>query len=127
MQDKNGLRVSEGTAACSGEQRIPFMMTNVKLTAEGDEHYFGFHSGSGRDGFKFLKNVRYCPAYWGWGWNPYRVYGEVVSSDEFKSAVEEEVNCKSAIDHVLYNIHGVSVDSKVSFKRAYEFDAEFSS
>jgi len=124
VHDKNGLRVSEGTA-CTGEQRIPFMMTNVELTAEGDEHYFGFHSGSGTDGFQFLKNVRYCPAHWSWGWNPYRVYGEVVSLDEFKNAVEEEINLNPALNHVLYNIHGVSTDPKGSFAGSYNFDEFF--
>ena len=86
---------------------------------------YGFHSRSG-GGFQFLKNVRYCPVYWSrWRRNPYRVYGKIVSSDEFKSAVEEEVNSNPAIDHVLYNIHGVSVDPKASFKHAYDFHANF--
>jgi len=127
VHDKNRSGGGEDTAfACTDEQRIPFMMTNVELTAEGDEHYFGYHITRETDGFQFLKNVRYCPAYWSWGrWIPYRVYGEVVSSDEFKSAVEEEVKSNPAIDHVLYNLHGVSVDPKGSFTGAYDFDENF--
>ena len=114
MQNTNGLRGSEGTA-CRGEQTIPVMMTNVPLTAEGHEHYFNYHSNGETDAFRFLKNVRFCPAGWSWGWRPFRIYGELVSSDAFKSAVEAEVNSNPALDHVLYYIHGVNEHPKQSF------------
>jgi len=120
VRDKEGF--GGGDEACAGTKTIPFMMTNVALTPHGDEYYFGEHSHGDSDEMRFLRNVRYCPDA-GW-FNSYRIYGELVSAEEFKSAVEEEVNTNSAIDHVLYNIHGLTVDPESSFNGAYDFQEQ---
>jgi len=116
VRDKVSVQGSEG---CRDLKTIPFMVTNVALSPDEDEYYFGFHSDGESDEMRFLKNVRYCPD--AGQLQSYRIYGEPMSSEDFKSAVEEEVNTNPAIDHVLYNIHGVSVDPKVSFMGGWEF------
>ena len=121
FQDKASVRGSEG---CPGLKTIPFMMANAALSPDGDEFYFGEHSHGDSDEMRFLKNVRYCPD--AGSLYTYRIYGEPVSSEDFKSAVEEEVNTNPAIDHVLYNIHGVSVDPAGSFDGGWNFPQDYS-
>eukprot|EP00585_Thalassiosira_rotula_P002703 CAMPEP_0196141514 /NCGR_PEP_ID=MMETSP0910-20130528/9931_1 /TAXON_ID=49265 /ORGANISM="Thalassiosira rotula, Strain GSO102" /LENGTH=394 /DNA_ID=CAMNT_0041402677 /DNA_START=94 /DNA_END=1278 /DNA_ORIENTATION=+ len=105
---------------CRGELNLPFMATNVELTASGDEHYFGFHSRDTESETKFLKDVRYCPDAGSFG--AYRIYGEVVPLEEFKAAVEEEVRTNGNIDHVFYEIHGVGIDPETTFLDSYRFN-----
>lgn len=101
---------------------VPFMVTNVKLTPEGQEHYWGYHSDSSEDEFKFLKNVKYCPD--AGALYAYRIYGELISEEEFKSEVETFVESSPVFDHVLYNIHGFNVDPAGSFMGAHDFNRE---
>jgi len=108
-----------GDGGCIGRKDLPFMATNVELTEDGDEFYFGFHSRGTESETKFLKDVRYCPdaGYFG----AYRIYGEVVSLEEFKALVEEEIRTNDALDHVMYHFHGWSVDPETSFMQGHSF------
>mmetsp|Transcript_25191 Transcript_25191/g.45397 ORF Transcript_25191/g.45397 Transcript_25191/m.45397 type:complete len:401 (+) Transcript_25191:143-1345(+) len=108
-----------GDGGCIGRKDIPFMMTNVELTEDGDEHYFGFHNTDTESETQFLKDVRYCPDAGRFG--AYRIYGEVVSLEDFKAAVEEEVSTNDAVDHVMYHFHGWRVDPESSFMQAHSF------
>jgi len=108
-----------GDGGCIGRKDLPFMATNVELTEDGDEHYFGFHSRGTESETKFLKDVRYCPDAGRFG--AYRIYGEVVSLEEFKAAVEEEVRTNDAYDHVMYHFHGVGNAPDVPFMEAHRF------
>lgn len=116
------LRLGEGGgdgASCSGEKSIPFMVTNVELTADGNEHYWGHNSDNSEAGFKFLKNIRYCPNAGASG--SYRIYGELLSPDEYRDEVTTFVEDSPDHDRVLYNIHGVNVEPEESFLYAHDF------
>jgi len=105
---------------CEGEKTIPFMVTNVKLTEAGDEHYWGFYSDNFEEEMKFLKNIRYCPDA---GWmSSYRIYGELISPEAYKREVESHVESSDVYDHVLYAIHGVNNEPKSSFDGAFNFN-----
>jgi len=119
VRDKEGFGgdTDYGTD-CSGVKTLPFMVTNVALTEDGDEHYFGWYSNDDTDEMRFLTNVRYCDG----GWTgAYRIYGTPVTTDEYKNAVEEEVSTNPAVDHVLYNFHGVTLDPKAAFMGGSNF------
>ena len=101
------------------------MATNVELTAEeGNGHFFGYHSDGETSEMQFLTNVRYCPD--AGAFNAYRIYGDLVPAEEFKSAVEEFVATDPSVDHVLYNIHGFNVDPEASFHGASNFAQDHS-
>jgi len=108
-----------GDGGCIGRKDLPFMATNVELTEDGDEHYFGFHSRGTESETKFLKDVRYCPDAGRFG--AYRIYGEVVPLEEFKALVEEEIRTNDALDHVMCHFHGWSVDPETSFLQGHNF------
>lgn len=108
---------------CHGKKEIPFMVTNVELTQEGDDHYWGYWSLNIADEMQFLKNIKYCPD--AGTLNAYRIYGELISLEEFKREVEDQVTA-GGIDHVLYNIHGFDVNPESSFLGAHDFNQEHS-
>jgi len=96
------------------------MVTNVELTADGSEHYFGYHSDMYANEYQFLKDVRYCPNAGSIG--AYRIYGTLVLADDFKAEVEAHIASSSNnYNSVLYNIHGVNVDPWGSFRGVYNF------
>ena len=99
------------------------MVTNVELTADGSEHWFNWHSRMFANEYQFLKDVRYCPeAGWTLWWRVYRIYGTLVSADDFKEAVEAYIASSSnKHNSVLYQIHGFNVEPKTSFKGVYGF------
>jgi len=108
-----------GDGGCIGRKDLPFLATNVELTEDGDEYYFGFHSRGTESETKFLKDVRYCPDAGRFG--AYRIYGEVVPLEEFKALVEEEIRTNDALDHVMCHFHGWSVDPETSFLQGHNF------
>ena len=107
---------------CKGEQNLPFMVTNVKLTQEGQEHYWGYHSNSAEDEFKYFKNVRYCPD--AGAFYAYRIYGQLISKEQFKTEVDAFMASSPMYDHVLFNIHGFNVNPEPSFLGAQEFNRD---
>lgn len=96
------------------------MITNVALTKEGEEYYWGFHSDDEVNELHFLKNVRYCPD--AGSFDSYRIYGEPIGMDDFKLEVAEYLKTNAdKYDHVLYNLHGFNVDPEGSFEGAEDF------
>ena len=95
------------------------MVTNVELTQSGTHHYWGRYAATSADEMQFLKNIRHCTDDGHMG--AYRIYGELITPEEFKAEVEEYVRTHD-VDHVLYQAHGVCVDPKGSFGGAYRFN-----
>jgi len=101
-------------------KKIPFMATNVELTMDGPDHFWGYHSDNYASEFQFLKDIRYCHD--AGSFAAYRIYGKLISPDEFKSAVEEELaDPEYNYDHVLYAIHGFQTEPQASFMDAWNF------
>jgi len=107
---------------CDGELNLPFMVTNLEPLGPAGEHWFTFRGTDTASETQFLKDVRYCPD--GGLFGEWRIYADVVSPEEFKAAVEEEVSTNDQIDHVMFNIHGWSVDPEASFMMGYLFMEE---
>jgi len=95
------------------------MMTNVELTEHGSEHYWGYHSNDFEGEFKILKDIRYCPD--AGAFNAYRVYGTLISADDFKGEIEAHIASSDDYDSVLFNIHGFNVDPENSFMGVYNY------
>ena len=91
------------------------MVTNTKLTQEGEMHYWGHGSHESEDEFKYLKNIKYCP-------DAGRIYGQLISKEQFKEDVDQFVTSESDYDHVFYNIHGFNVGPEGSFGGKSIFD-----
>ena len=100
------------------------MITNVQLSEDGPEHYWGFHSTGPPSTFTFLKNVVACEKVEFAG--SYRIYGTPISRDEFKSEVTKLLgHPDNNYDHVLYAIHGYNVDPWGSYMQGHKFDETY--
>jgi len=105
------------------DKEIPFMITNIELTMDGPDHFWGYHNDNYANEFQFLKNIKYCEN--AGSFDAYRIYGELVSPEEFKTAVTDMLEAEgSPYDHVLYSIHGFQTEPKASFEDAHNFNKQ---
>jgi hypothetical protein len=113
--------LSIGTCRPGGcGEPIPFMATNVILTMDGPENYWGYHSDNRANKFQFLKDVKYCADAGFLG--AYRIYGTLIDNpEEFNRAVEKKLGEENVYDHVLCAIHGFQIDPEKYFHQVNNF------
>lgn len=101
------------------------MATNVHLSEDGPERFWGYHNEPRADKFQFLQKVKYCKDA---GFNgAYRIYGQLLPEKDFKLAVAQELKKTTKYNHVLYAIHGFNNDPKWSYDQSLTFRKKYDS
>lgn len=102
---------------------LPFMVTNIVLSDAGSEKRWDYHSSSTPTGFRFLKDIRFCPQeFLGLPTKEFDIFGTEVSPNEFKRLVAEKLDdVGNNYNHVLYAIHGFQITPRYSFNQGHDF------